>query len=832
MASRSPDKPALAAAYRKLTGDTRTRVLRHAQQQWAGMDSWSDSAADQLVAQLLPVVLGGQRVVAGATAAFLRTWLDVPGSRTTTLLDLEQVTGTALRGVDPAIVYRRPVIESRATFAKLRKAGKLDRQQVIDAAIDTGLRRLLGTASTDLQLTATLTSQQVLKAEKVKVYRRVTRPGACPLCLAASDRVYHVADLLPIHANCVPADTVVQSPGTLAATRRWFEGEVVVMRTARGNELRVTPNHPVLTPQGWVGADRIRLGQDVFDGRGLDWMQLGVPDPDDEPALIGDVFEALKTGGLRRVEMSAQDFHGDGSDGNVDVVFADRLLRGEVSPETCQVLLEELFSVTGGAEAAPGLDRLRPSAQLVPGGLPPTNGVVGSGGLGLPVLGGHALYAQTLRRGVSPQVDASALEFPDDDGAAYVELLRQCEDADASRVLIGYRVGQRHASRVAIGVPVTPGDSSGVESVVDGLTVHAQLGRNLAAGFAGQVQRDRVVHIERVPFAGHVYDLQTSRGWFSADGVIVSNCHCIVVPGGVLPEALQRAGNDQDPTGGRGLQIGQNGEIGPVLEWGDKTKGAGHRHKRSKTPSTADPEQLLAGKRAQLASYEKVMADGGGTPWMRDKADQLRAELSAGKSTSASSGGAGSGGIPPAKPPVPGATPDPPEGPRLTGADAAQHLQRQLLPYMHSLPEPIQAAVKSWYDRSADIQAVARGQVLRVGHRVAQRHRLFLREAILRAPPVAKPLTLWRGASTREGEPDWAILGFYASSTGKNIAERFAADSGGVVYQVDVDPGVRGLWLRFQGKHGDQYEFLVDESTRIVRIDVQHVRLVPDSGRR
>lgn len=200
MASRSPDKPALVSAYRKLTGDTRTRVLRHAQQQWAGMDSWSDSAADQLVSQLLPVVLGGQRVVASATAAFLRTWLDTPGSRAQ-LLDLDQVTGTALRGVDPAIVYRRPVIESRATFARLRKTG-LDRQQVIDAAIDTGLRRLLGTASTDLQLTATLTSRQVLQAKKVKVYRRVTRPGACPLCLAASDRVYHVADLLPIHSGC------------------------------------------------------------------------------------------------------------------------------------------------------------------------------------------------------------------------------------------------------------------------------------------------------------------------------------------------------------------------------------------------------------------------------------------------------------------------------------------------------------------------------------------------------------------------------------------------------------------------------------------------------
>lgn len=199
---RSPEQQlALITAHRQITTDIRTRLLAYLALLWGRMDSWSDTAADQLLTAALPAALGAQRSTATATAAFQHAWLEVAGS-TTKPVQMAAVTGAALRGVDPAIVYRRPVIQSRATYARLKKAGGMDRQQIIDAAIEAGLRRLLGTASTDLQLTATLTSQQVLQTHGVQQYRRVTRPGACPLCQLASDRVYRTADLLPIHSGC------------------------------------------------------------------------------------------------------------------------------------------------------------------------------------------------------------------------------------------------------------------------------------------------------------------------------------------------------------------------------------------------------------------------------------------------------------------------------------------------------------------------------------------------------------------------------------------------------------------------------------------------------
>lgn len=235
MPPRSPDRTPLVLAYRRLTGDTRARVLRHAEQVWAGMESWSDAAADRMVGQLLPVTTAGQRSAAAATAAFLHSYLGTPGSRARPV-DLAAVTGFALRGVDPQVVYRRPVIEARATYARLKKAGQLDRQQVIDQAVAAGLRRLLGTASTDLQLTATLTSREVLQAQGVTTYRRVTRQGACPLCVAASDRVYNTADLLPIHTGC----SCVVIPGGLVPEALQRASNIDDPTAARG--LKISEN--------------------------------------------------------------------------------------------------------------------------------------------------------------------------------------------------------------------------------------------------------------------------------------------------------------------------------------------------------------------------------------------------------------------------------------------------------------------------------------------------------------------------------------------------------------------------------------------------------------
>jgi hypothetical protein len=65
---------------------------------------------------------------------------------------------------------------------------------------------------------------------------------------------------------------------------------------------------------------------------------------------------------------------------------------------------------------------------------------------------------------------------------------------------------------------------------VESRVAYASRGQDLAHRLSGQVASDRVVKVERVQWSGHVYNLTSAEGWYSADGFIVSNCDCRNIP--------------------------------------------------------------------------------------------------------------------------------------------------------------------------------------------------------------------------------------------------------------------------------------------------------------
>src|SRR5690606_9878574 len=122
-------------------------------------------------------------------------------------------------------------------------------------------------------------------------------------------------------------------PETLAATRRWYEGELVIVSTASGKKLPATGNHPILTDRGWLPANLLRERDDVV-GRvsGQRALPLVIPDQHQVPTRIEEVWGAAGMTPLFQMPTTTEDFHGDGGNGKVDVVLADRLLRDRCEP--------------------------------------------------------------------------------------------------------------------------------------------------------------------------------------------------------------------------------------------------------------------------------------------------------------------------------------------------------------------------------------------------------------------------------------------------------------------------------------------------------------------
>jgi len=246
-----------------------------------------------------------------------------------------------------------------------------------------------------------------------------------------------------------------------------------------------------------------------------------IPNEQQSPSLIEDVWGSDRMGSLSHVPTSAEDFHGDGMDGEVDVVFSDSLLRDRGVTPAGEFIKNE--SLSAGVNA-PGL--LAPDGHSnLPLGGPgdAAHGIVGCSGLGKPLGAGHFASPNLASVGVASDWTASLDEASADHIAAHSVTFAEAVLALTGRVLRNdgndgdYDVSARW-------------DAPAVPFSVESRGAYASRGDDLRLRLAGQVELDRVVKVERVQWSGHVYNLTSSEGWFTANSLIVSNCDCRHIP--------------------------------------------------------------------------------------------------------------------------------------------------------------------------------------------------------------------------------------------------------------------------------------------------------------
>lgn len=281
--------------------------------------------------------------------------------------------------------------------------------------------------------------------------------------------------------NCFPGDTLVQGKFS-AAVRALYTGQLVQLTTKAGCTLAITPNHPVLTADGFVAAASIRKGQHVLTyNSGVNAGAIGDVNPEDAPAEIEKVFHALAVGDGSPVRLGvrADDFHSDAQffDGHIDVVTADRqLLRAAQPQATNQRSDFGLPSAHAGHALTVGGSA--PSHLSITAGAPdsgaPRVATLASDGGGVLL---DALPFQPLSFGPAAHIDATRYKDALNDAAADIHFIGDLLDR-----------------------------------------------------YAGSVSADEVVSVQLQWFHGYVYDLESpNRGWIVAGGIFTSNCRCSMV---------------------------------------------------------------------------------------------------------------------------------------------------------------------------------------------------------------------------------------------------------------------------------------------------------------
>lgn len=150
-----------------------------------------------------------------------------------------------------------------------------------------------------------------------------------------------------------------------------------------------------------------------------------------------------------------------------------------------------------------------------------------------------------------------------DRGQAHVEFIRNL--LEASSIFIpaldeGFvqPSGDRGSRRLSV---TSDGNAVPLKESPDNAVACAELPAEPLARTAGKIAPDKVIRVRHFKYSGHVYDLQSTKGWMLANDIIASNCTTIELFTG------DSDAEQKDPPGTVETPEGQTVRVGADVGW-------------------------------------------------------------------------------------------------------------------------------------------------------------------------------------------------------------------------------------------------------------------------
>jgi HK97 family phage portal protein len=278
--------------------------------------------------------------------------------------------------------------------------------------------------------------------------------------------------------NCFHPDSLVTGY-FIAGSSFKYVGNMVKVKTKSGRVFTVTKNHPVLSKKGFIPAKDITQGLHLVSYASEVKAFRDVRDVNEQnkPTRIQEIFELLKKDGQSFTrKLIADNFHGDAVSGQSDINV-----------------------VVANSELLDGLKLFKSLSNL---SLEKKDSQLSS----LNSLGGFDFGVETDP--ASTPGNPSFFQLPFNQNGVTLD------SAPLNKLLFGL------TSKLDALLQQIPRDNSPITT--------AKL-CELVDGSAGLVFFDEVESVEVFRYSGHVYDLQSNSGLLISDGVVVSNCRCVLV---------------------------------------------------------------------------------------------------------------------------------------------------------------------------------------------------------------------------------------------------------------------------------------------------------------
>lgn len=337
----------------------------------------------------------------------------------------------------------------------------------------------------------------------------------------------------PAHMNCLPWDTNISTCSAISNIyKRPYKGVMVNIRTKSGRSLSATPNHPILTSFGWKAIGEINLGDKLICCN--DVINTFKDNKQNIIAKIGEIFSAgyvsVNSGSIASAPSSTKDFHGDGTDCEVDVISVDCLANHKIKAAIIEKVENECLplgsridlSLFPFGHLSDGLVTNNPSA---------TSRVSGSCECSDLLRSGSSHSSELLLAPVSFGTSGGFYDAQDRVCAA-INSEMFCNTTNPNSIIIS----GDDSSNIEIGefycVSINDLDSVSCENPSDWRVSAAEnLPDLLTSNVIDGVELDDVVDLFISEFAEtHVYNLENENNWYVANGIITHNCRSLRIP--------------------------------------------------------------------------------------------------------------------------------------------------------------------------------------------------------------------------------------------------------------------------------------------------------------
>ncbi len=335
---------------------------------------------------------------------------------------------------------------------------------------------------------------------------------------------------------CLAEGTEISGASINAAYKINYFGPMITISLASGKRLTVTPNHAILTTNGFATAKSIKYGDDLVSTSGTQifpWLftRGGQTNINYLPTKVDEIFSSLIVTGLpiRKIMPMAVDFYGDEKffDGNVEVVRPNSFLRSEFYAALGQPHAQNKIRPTGqlkGLFIRAGTSFLASYRRLLAAY---SNICLSSNRTSFRYAHAGIPQPQSLRLSSQclPHSNNSLFEMAPRQTKLSAHGLESCTSSILTDCTANVTISPIARKFPNLSICPTELIANSIKPSCNGQRTDPNLFPHLCKAFPGLIEADRVVGIDvQRNCRAHVYDLSTDSRWYLANGVVTHNC--------------------------------------------------------------------------------------------------------------------------------------------------------------------------------------------------------------------------------------------------------------------------------------------------------------------